>query len=178
MSKPVFLVGYRCTGKTTVARLLAEALGWRFVDADALLEERAGRTIREVFAEEGEAAFRALESGLLGELCRLERHVIATGGGVVLRPENRKQLRDSGAVIWLTADAETVWRRLQGDPTTADRRPALTVGGRAEVEELLKVRAPLYREVAHLVVDTGGRSPEDVVAVIVEALGLPPEAGR
>ncbi|HZT79354.1 MAG TPA: shikimate kinase [Gemmataceae bacterium] len=159
-------MGYRATGKTTVARLLAERLGWAWVDADVALEERAGRSIRQVFAERGEAGFREMEAELLGELCRRERHVIATGGGVVLRPENRRRLRESGRVVWLTADADTLWKRLRGDAATAERRPALTVGGRAEVEELLRVREPLYREVAGLTVDTAGRTPADVAASI------------
>jgi shikimate kinase len=169
----VFLVGYRGTGKTTVARLLAERLGWRWLDADAVLEERAGRTVRAVFAAEGEAGFRRRESAVLEDLCRCQGHVIATGGGVVLSPENRARLRAAGLVVYLTADAETIWRRLQADATTAERRPALTVGGLAEVRQLLEVREPLYRECAHHQVGTVGRSPEDVAEMVLSALGRP-----
>src|SRR5262249_29155098 len=125
----VFLVGYRGTGKTAVARLLAERLGWEWVDADGALERLDGRTIREIFAAEGEAGFRANEEAVLADLCRGERRVIATGGGVVLREANRQRMRSAGRVVWLTADARTVWGRLQGDPTTAERRPAVAVGG-------------------------------------------------
>jgi shikimate kinase len=167
----VFLVGYRGTGKTTVGRLLADRLGWGWVDCDVELERRAGRTIRQVFAEEGEAGFRSRETALLEEVCGLTRHVIATGGGVVLDPGNRQRLRRAGRVVWLTADAATVWRRLQDDATTAERRPVLTVGGLAEVEELLRAREPLYRECAHVVVPTAGRSPEEVAAEILSAEG-------
>jgi shikimate kinase len=163
-----FLVGYRATGKSTVARLLAEQLGWAWVDADELLERRHGRTIRQIFAEEGEAGFRDKEAALLEELCRGERLVVATGGGVVLRPENRQRLRTGGLVFWLTADAQTIWERLQRDPTTGERRPTLTVGGLAEVEELLRVREPHYRECAEVAVDTRGRTPEDIVAAILD----------
>jgi shikimate kinase len=163
----IFLVGYRATGKSTVARLLAERLGWAWVDADEVLERRHGRTIRQIFAEEGEAGFRDKEAAIVEALCRGQRLVVATGGGVVLRPENRQRLRAAGRVVWLTADAQTIWERLQRDPTTGERRPALTVGGLAEVEELLRVREPHYRECAEVTVDTRGRSPEDIVAEIL-----------
>jgi shikimate kinase len=168
----IFLVGYRATGKSTVARLLAERLGWAWVDADEVLERRHGRTIRQIFAEEGEAGFRDKEAAIVEELCRGERLVVATGGGVVLRAENRQRLRAAGRVVWLTADAQTIWERLQRDPMTRERRPALTVGGRAEVEELLRVREPHYRECAEVTVDTRGRSPEDIVAAILHGMGL------
>src|SRR5437588_11657323 len=92
----ILLIGYRATGKTTVARLLAGRLGWRWADADLALEARHGRSIRRLFAEEGEAAFRALEAAVLEELCRSRRHVLATGGGVVLAEANRQRLRAAG----------------------------------------------------------------------------------
>ena len=165
----IFLVGYRCTGKTTVARLLAERLGWGWRDADLELERRHG-SIRQVFAAEGEAGFRDKEAAVLAELCGTPRQVIATGGGVVLRPENRERLRAAGRVVWLTADAETLWRRLQQDAATAERRPNLTVGGLAEVEELLRVRQPLYAACADWAVDTADRPPEEVARRIAEWL--------
>jgi shikimate kinase len=158
----VFLIGYRGTGKSTIARLLAERLGWSPVDADEMLETRHGRTIRQIFAEEGEAGFRDKEAALLEEICRLRAHVIATGGGVVLRPANRERLRSAGVIVWLTADADTIWQRLQADATTASRRPPLTVGGRAEIEELLHVREPLYRECAHFIVSSVGRPTDEI----------------
>ena len=166
----LFLVGYRGTGKTAVARLVAERLDWGWLDADAVLEERAGRSVRAVFAEEGEAGFRRREAEVLEDLCRRPRHVISTGGGVVLRADNRARLRAAGRVVWLTADAETIWRRLQADGTTAERRPALTVGGLAEVRQLLQVREPFYREVADCIVDTVGRSPDEVAELVLAAI--------
>ena len=168
----IFLIGYRCTGKTTVGKLLAAELGWQWTDADQVLEQRHGRTIAQLFAEGGEAGFRNLEATLLKELCTSRGQVVATGGGVILRPENRAQLKAAGQVVWLRADPDTIWRRLQMDPATAERRPNLTTGGRAEIEELLRVREPLYRACAHFCVDTAGRNPEEVVRLIVA--GLPP----
>jgi len=163
----IFLIGYRGTGKSTVARLLGEALGWDWIDADAELEARSGRSIRSIFAEEGEQGFRDREEAVLKDLCARSRVVVATGGGVVLRESNRQRLRAAGRVVWLTADADPICRRLAADPSTAERRPALTGAvaacDRAEVEELLQKREPFYRECAHVVVDTGQRSPEDVV---------------
>jgi len=164
----LFLIGYRGSGKTTVARLLAERLGWIWSDADDVLEARHGRSIRQIFAEEGETGFRDKEAALLAEFCNLQQHVVATGGGVVLRPENRQRLREAGRVVWLTADAQTLWRRLEHDAATTERRPALTVGGLAEIEELLAVREPLYRACADLVVDTTGRSAAAVADAILK----------
>jgi shikimate kinase len=166
----LFLIGYRGTGKTTVARLLAHHLGWQWVDADDVLERRAGLTIRQVFEAEGEAGFRRRESDVLEELCALGGHVIATGGGVVLASANRARLKQSGRIVWLTADASTIRRRMENDRTTAERRPALTVGGLAEIKELLRAREPLYRAVAHFSVDTSVRSPEEVAAAILDGL--------
>jgi len=166
----LFLIGFRGTGKSTVARLLAQALGWDSLDADAELEARCGRSIRAVFAEEGEAGFRDREAAVLADLCGRDRVVVATGGGVVLRTANRERLR-TGTVVWLTADADTLCRRLAADPATAERRPALAGGSaacdRAEVEQLLHQREPLYRACANLTVDTTGRTPEEVATAIL-----------
>src|SRR5262245_52270763 len=136
----IILIGYRGTGKTTVGRLLAERLGWEFADADDHIEASAGRSIAAIFATEGEgeAAFRDYEAAAIRELCQCERIVIATGGGAVLRPDNRELLRSAGFVAWLTATPETIWERLRGDPTTAARRPNLTpAGGIDEVRALV-----------------------------------------
>jgi shikimate kinase len=166
----IFLVGYRGTGKTTVARLLAERLGWGWVDADDVVERRAGMSIRAIFDAEGEAGFRRRESAVLEELCGLRSYVVATGGGVVLDPANRERMRRAGRVVWLTADPETIRRRLEGDRTTAERRPALTTGGPAEVEELLRAREPLYRACAGAAVETAGRTPEEVADAVLACL--------
>jgi shikimate kinase len=166
----VFLIGVRGSGKSTVARLLAQELGWDWRDADEELEKRWGQTIRAIFAAEGEAGFRDKEAVVLADLCRLRRCVIATGGGVVLRESNRQLMRSTGRVVWLTADIETLGRRIQGDDATAERRPALTVGGRAEIEEILRLREPLYRQCADFIVDTTGRTADEIVAETLRRL--------
>ena len=162
----LFLIGYRGTGKTTTARLLAERLRWSWQDADAVLEERHGKTIRQIFADEGEPSFRAKEAAILRELGVLQDHVIATGGGVILRPENRELLKQ-GTVVWLKATPEVLWHRLQQDATTAERRPNLVQGGLVEIEELLRVRTLLYEACQDFTVDTAERTPEEVAAAIV-----------
>jgi shikimate kinase len=169
MNRILLLIGYRGSGKSTVGRLLAERLGWTFVDADDVLEARAGKSIREIFATEREKAFRDSESAILAELCGQTDRVIATGGGVVLREENRALLRKHGFVAWLTADAATLWARIQADATTAARRPALTTGGLAEVEHLLAIRTPLYRACADVEVPVASVSPEQAANAILAA---------
>jgi shikimate kinase len=166
----IFLIGYRGTGKSTVGRHLAASLGWAFHDADEHIERAAAMTIADIFAAEGEAGFRDREAASLAELCRAEQCVIATGGGVILRPANRELLQASGYVAWLTASPETIWARMQTDPTTAARRPNLTAsGGREEVAHLLAVREPHYRAAASAAFPTEGRSPEQVAAAILAA---------
>jgi shikimate kinase len=168
----IFLIGYRGTGKSTVARRLAGALAYAWVDADDQIETRAGKTIAEIFAESGEADFRDLESQVLADLVRRERAVVSLGGGVVLRPENRGLIREGGgAVIWLTASPATILRRISADTTTSARRPNLTAaGGLAEIEQLLAQRLPYYRECATLEVGTEGKTPEAVADEIVRLI--------
>lgn len=150
--------------------MLAHELGWDWLDADEELEKRYGQSIRAIFAAEGEAGFRDKEAAVLEDLSHLRRHVVATGGGVVLRENNRTLMRASGRVIWLSADVETLWQRVQGDSATAERRPVLTVGGRAEIEEILRFREPLYRQCADFIVETSGCAVNDIVAEIVRWL--------
>ncbi len=163
----ILLIGYRGTGKTTVARLLAERLGWDWIDADDEIERRAGKSIAEIFADDGEAAFRDLESHVVADLCRWRRAVIAFGGGAVMSEANRTAIRLAGRVVWLTATVETLSRRLAADATTASRRPNLTSsGGLTEIETLLAAREPIYRACATFEVDTEGKTPAEIVEEI------------
>jgi shikimate kinase len=168
----VHLIGYRGTGKTTVARLLAERLGWAWIDADVVLERRAGKSIAAMFADDGEAAFRELESEVLRELVSLDRHVLSLGGGVVLRAENRASIQSAGPVVWLTARPETIADRMATDATTASRRPNLTdSGGIEEIRRLIGEREPHYRQCASLQIDTERKSPVEVADEIISKIG-------
>lgn len=167
MKPRLYLIGYRGTGKTTVGRLLAERTGWHFVDADVVLEAAAGKSIKEIFAAEGEVGFRDREARNLREISVRSQSIVATGGGIILREENCRVLKDTGYVVWLTAPVDEIAARVAADPSTGDRRPNLTVGGTVEIAELLRQREPLYRDCADLEIDTNGRSPEFVVERIL-----------
>jgi 3-dehydroquinate dehydratase/shikimate dehydrogenase len=170
---PIVLIGYRGTGKTTVARLLAERLSWRWLDADVELEARAGKTIAQIFADDGEPAFRSLEAQVLAESLTGGPLVIACGGGAVLRDDNRELLRRTPSVVWLEARAETLYERIQSDKSTSARRPNLTsAGGLDEVRQMLAHREPLYAECAKLRIDADRQSPAAVVDAIVAAWKL------
>jgi shikimate kinase len=169
----IALVGYRGVGKTTVAQRLARELAWDWVDADVEIELRAAKSIAQIFADDGEPAFRDLEAAVVAAVCSRSRTVVALGGGAVLRPANRQAIAHSGAVVWLQASAETIDARLAADPTTAGRRPNLTnAGGRTEIERLLAERAPIYAACATLVVDTQDKTPAEIAREILAALGL------
>jgi shikimate kinase len=171
-SRPIVLIGYRGTGKTTVAQLLARRLGWDWVDADVEVELRAGKSIAAIFTDDGELAFRDLEATVVAELCAQAQTVVALGGGAVLREANRQAIRGCQDVVWLKASVETLADRVAGDPLTAARRPNLTNhGGRTEIEVLLAKRTPFYRSCATLEVDTENRDPAEIVDEIVGAIG-------
>jgi len=165
----LYLIGARGTGKSTVGRALAARLGWSFADADEHLEAAAGTTIADIFQRQGEAAFRELEAAALAELSERERHVIATGGGVVLREANHDRLA-KGFVVWLQATPEDAFARMQSDPTTAGRRPNLTsTGGVEELRSIMAAREPFYRALADYALDTTDRTPADAAEAIVSA---------
>jgi shikimate kinase len=162
----LYLVGMMGAGKSSVGRPLAEALGYRFVDADAVVEQAAGQSIAEIFAHGGEAGFRALETAVLDRIASWHSLVVATGGGVVGRPENWGHLRQ-GVVIWLDAPEELLLTRLQADPTP---RPLLADADPAgRLATLLASRRPLYAQ-ADLTVAQGGESPAAVAAQVLEQL--------
>lgn len=163
----IFLVGPMGAGKTTIGRRLAQVLNQDFADSDREIERRTGASIPLIFEMEGEAGFRAREKAVIADLTRKSGIVLATGGGVVLDPANRRCLTEHGLVIYLKTSVNEQLRRTRHDPN----RPLLqTADPRARLEELLKIRAPLYREVANLVVCTDGRHVKRVVQTILRCL--------
>lgn len=164
----IFLVGPMGAGKSTIGRQLARALRVQFLDSDHVIEQRTGANIPLIFELEGEAGFRAREKAVIDELTQLQGIVLATGGGAVLDPENRARLASRGQVIYLCTSVDQQLAR-----TARDRnRPLLqTENPRARLEELLRVREPLYREIADLTVNTNGRRVSSVVREILQRLG-------
>jgi shikimate kinase len=169
--QPIFLIGYRGAGKSTVARELAARLGYESIDADEMLEARTGKSIAAIFADSGEAVFRDAEAQIVAELCDRLRIVAALGGGSILRETNRNAIRAAGPIVWLTASVDTILKRIAADHVTASRRPDLTAaGGRDEVERLLAARTPLYLQCATLVVDTEDKSAAELADEILANL--------
>jgi len=165
------LIGYRGTGKSTVGMRLARRLKWDWLDADNELERRAGRTIKQIFATDGEPTFRRLEREVLIDLLSRKRLVLSTGGGCVLNAETRRDLRTAGPVVWLRASVETIASRILLDQTTKSRRPNLTaIGGIDEIKTLLAQREPLYRECATITIETEGLSLGDVATRVLSQL--------
>jgi 5-deoxy-5-amino-3-dehydroquinate synthase len=155
-------------GKSTVGQALARRRGWDFFDSDARIEERTGRTVAEIWAAQGEPAFRRLESEVLAEALAAERPaVVAVAGGVVLDPANRARLRDCETVVWMRARPETLVPRA----ITGSHRPLLDTDPSGVLARLAAEREPLYAEVADVTVDVDGLAPAQVVALVEEALG-------
>ena len=170
----ISLVGMMGAGKTTVGRRLARRLGWSFVDADREMEARLGVPVTTIFELEGEAGFRRRECELIDELTRRTATVLATGGGAVLDPANRAVLHERSQVIYLRASVGDLWHRLRRDTT----RPLLrTADPRARIEALVTQREPLYRDTAHMTVETGRQPVERVVDAIVARLPAAFDAG-
>ena len=160
MDDKFVLVGMMGAGKTTVGAALAERLGWTHCDSDAQVVADTGRTVPELFAERGEAAFRAEESRVLAEaLSRPEPVVVSAAGGVVLSEDNRALLARSGTVVWLRADPQLLIRRVG----TGRGRPLLDDDPAANLLELYEARRPLYEAVAQITVDVDNRSARQVV---------------
>jgi shikimate kinase len=169
MSAPprVLLIGMMGAGKSTTGHLLADRLGWPYLDSDDEVLHRTGRTVPEIWKTDGEAAFRAQEARVLAEATTSDGPVIvAVAGGAVLDPENRARIRAAGLVVWLRAGIAVLAERV-GSGTG---RPLLEEGPLAALEQLSEARAPIYAELADLVFDVDHMSPPQVVERIVAAL--------
>jgi shikimate kinase len=172
-SSLIALVGLPGGGKSTVGRQLAKRIGARFIDTDAVLEERIGMPIRQFFEQSGEAAFRDHEEAVIDELTATPHSqqtlVLATGGGALLRPGNRDRLKDRTTVVYLRSTPEELYRRLKHDT----QRPLLQVADPlGKLRELYEQRHPLYEETAHYCVDTGRPSVATLVNMIMMQLEM------
>ncbi len=174
----IVLIGFMGAGKSSVGRTLARITGRRRFDTDEMIASRFGLTISQIFEKRGEERFRDAESEALEELSGEANAIIVTGGGIVVRQTNTARLRELGSVIFLTADEETLFRRISRRPT----RPLLrTTDPRATLKELLQSRLPLYRAAADVEVDTSGLTHDEVARSILKRIeehergGLEPE---
>jgi len=157
---PIFLIGFMASGKTTVGRLLAERLDWAFVDLDKVIEDGAGKTVADIFVDEGEAGFRKRETEALREVAERREVVVATGGGAPCREENIEAMLEAGRVFWLDVSAEEAVRRAG----KASGRPLLDGAADpvAAARKLLAAREPFYKR-AHAGVVTMDQSPSEIV---------------
>jgi shikimate kinase len=170
-SRNLVLIGYRATGKTAVGTRLAEILGRPFVDLDQVLVQEAGRPIADIVAASGWAEFRRLEKELVQRWRHTRGRVLATGGGVVLDPENIAALKENGIIVWLVADPNTIQARLAHDLPRDVNRPSLTGSDTIrEVEEVLAARKPLYEAAAQIIVDTASLNVAQVAEEVLEAI--------
>jgi shikimate kinase len=167
----LFLVGYRCTGKSSVGRSLAATLSLPFIDTDSLVVSENGMSIREIVISRGWEAFRRLEHTALQQVCTMDRRVVATGGGIVLDADNIKLMKKSGRIIWLRASPETIKARMLQDQASKTLRPALTsTDSISEIEETLVERAPLYQHAMDFSVDTDHRGVDEICDFIIRRL--------
>lgn len=167
MNPNIILIGFMGCGKSTLGRRLAGRLGHEFLDSDDIVTAKTGKSIAQIFSDEGETHFRELETEALRGLAAARGIVLATGGGAVLREENRTLLKNLGKVVWLHADPDTLFERA----SRSGRRPLLEVENpRSSFNSLLESRLPVYRATANLELDATGLSHEQVLEKLLRAL--------
>jgi shikimate kinase len=169
----IFLIGYRCTGKTVVGKRIAERLGIPFYDTDELIQRHTGKTIKELVDEKGWDGFRAQERAIIKQLLSSADAIIAAGGGAIMDPHNRKALKHHGLFVWLTADVRTIVERMKTDQASDATRPPLSSDGlEQETAAILEARKAIYQELADCVCDTSGKEIDAVVDEVLGALRL------
>lgn len=167
----IILIGFRCTGKTTVGKALSQHLKLEFIDADDYLEKKHGYAIRDMYQKKGESSFRLMEADTLSELARMDGKVIACGGGAVLWYKNIRNLKRNAIMILLESDAATVFERMKRDPRTAAQRPPLsTRDPYDEIVEQMELRRPYYFKAADHRVETQSKTVEMIVDEVLSIL--------
>ena len=167
----LFLIGFRCTGKSSVGRSLSEKLGRPFIDTDSLLVIEQQMSINEIVGAYGWEGFRQMEHTVLKKVCTADEQVVATGGGVVLNEDNVMRMQKSGRIIWLKATPETIKIRMLQDKDSREFRPALTLDDSiSEIEETLSAREHLYKSATDLFVDTDDRDTHVITDIIMEKI--------
>jgi len=164
----IVLIGFMGSGKSTIGRELKKNLGYHLLDADTLIEQETGKNIPEIFSTDGEQAFRTMETRLLENMIaqQTNHHILSTGGGMIIRPENRPLLRQLGFVVWLTCDPEDILERTSRNTN----RPLLQCDNPLEViTRLLAERSPFYEETAHLKINTSGLNFDEISCGILES---------
>ena len=166
----IVLIGYRGSGKTSIGKRLADRLWQKCVDTDALIVEKAGKSIADIFANEGEAKFREIEHEVVREVAAMKDVVIALGGGAPMSEENRRIIKEAGhRVIYLKCEPEELLKRIHADPDTPKSRPNLTEfgGGIEEISKVLAEREPIYRQMADAELEVTDLSPDEAMVYIV-----------
>jgi shikimate kinase len=169
----VILLGFRGCGKTTIGKRLADRLWQKCIDTDDLVTKSAGKSIAQIFQQDGEARFRELEAEAVKEACAMQEVVIALGGGAVVPEENRTLLMSSGHKrLFLKCEPRELLRRIESDPQSSDTRPPLTPGGGGieEIQRLLAEREPFYKQVMTAELDVTNLSPQDAVVYLVRLM--------
>lgn len=169
----IVLIGYRCSGKTAVGRILADELHMNFADTDLLIEVEAGENIEAIIKTKSWDHFRNLESDVIVRVSEKDNHVIATGGGVVVKKKNVKALKKDGWVVWLDAQPDVLKERMEKELHSGNIRPSLTgADPLAEIEEVMNTRRSMYQEAGDFVVDTTRLSETEAAALIMKNLPI------
>jgi shikimate kinase len=175
----IVLIGYRCSGKTTVGKILGRKLGMGFVDTDARIEAIAGCPIDQLVSDNGWNYFRKIEKTIIRQVAKNDNQVIATGGGVVLDEDNVDRLKRKGWVVWLDGKADVLRERMARDIDSGSVRPSLSGGSiMNEIEDILGSRIEYYDRASDHVVDTNDRNPDDVSEAIILGMSLKRKSDR
>jgi shikimate kinase len=166
----LYLIGYRGVGKSTLAPLLAGKCGWSVVELDDLIQAKEKATIAEIFANQGETGFRDLETQMLREVAGKTNQVISTGGGIILREDNRYLMRATGTVVWLQASADAIYQRLTSNKQSSQRPVLTALPLQEEITKLVNDRSVLYAATSHFSVDTESHKLNEVVSIILKHL--------